>query len=269
VLNDAGVLQIVNFAPADALTGALMAWAITAALFHREKTGEGQAINSSLLQTALMLQPGFKEIVAMDSDAREQRLNTLSEARERGDSMAEIYERRRALTPELLGAVYYRVYQTRDGYIAVGCLGPAPRARFRRALAFHDRRYDTDFNPAEEDMAEIGRALVQECEGVMRTRTTDEWLAHLDQNDIACGPVRFVDELWTDPQVLANEYIAEYEHTLVGTLRGSAPAIRMSATPTRVQRASPALGEHNDEILQMIGLDLKEIDALRQAGAVL
>ncbi len=269
VLNEAGVPQIVNFAPADALTGALMAWAITAALYHREKTGEGQAINSSLLHTALMLQAGFKEIVAMDTDTRAARLESLGEARERGASMAEIYEKRRALTPELLGAVYYRVYQTRDGYIAVGCLGPAPRARFRRALGFHDRRYDSDFNPASEDMAAVGRALVLECEGIMRTRTTEEWLAHLDENDIASGPVRFVDELWTDPQVLANGYIAEYEHTLVGPLRGSSPAVRMSATPTRVQRASPALGEHNDEVFQMVGFDPQEIEALRQAGAIL
>jgi crotonobetainyl-CoA:carnitine CoA-transferase CaiB-like acyl-CoA transferase len=137
VLNEGGVPQIVHFAPADALTGALMAWAITAALFHREKTGEGQAVTSSLMQTALMLQPGFKEIVAMDGGARATRLAALAAARERGASMAEIYERRRALTPELLGAVYYRVYQTKDGYLAVGCLGPG---LLRHGYSVHHQR---------------------------------------------------------------------------------------------------------------------------------
>lgn len=81
-----GIPRIVQFAPADALTGALMAWAITAALFHRQKTGEGQAINSSLLLTALYLQAGFKEIVALDGEPRDTRLAGLAAARARGAS---------------------------------------------------------------------------------------------------------------------------------------------------------------------------------------
>jgi crotonobetainyl-CoA:carnitine CoA-transferase CaiB-like acyl-CoA transferase len=263
-----GIPRIVQFAPADALTGALMAWAITAALFHREKTGEGQAINSSLLLTALYLQAGFKEIVALDVETRASRLASLAAARARGASMEEIYQERSAATPELMGNVYYRPYQTQDGYLAVGCLGPEPRARFRAALGIHDRRYDPDFDPAKESMAEVGQALVATVEEIMRGRTTAEWLKHFDAYDIAAGPVRFVEELWEDPQVLANGYIAEYEHSLLGTLRASAPAVSMSATPTRVQRASPALGEHNDEVLSSIGFSPEQIETLRAGGVI-
>jgi formyl-CoA transferase len=261
--------RIVQFAPADVLTGALMAWAITAALYHRERTGEGQAIDTSLLLSALYMQGTFKEIVALDTETRGRRLELLAAARARGATLEEIYEERRAAMPEMFGQIYYRVYQTRDGYIAVGCLGPGPRARFRQALGVHDRRYDKDFDPARESMVDIGAALVAECERIMRTRPTAEWLAHFDAHDVAAGPVRFADELWDDSQVLANGYVAEYEHHLLGTLRGASSPVRMSATPTRVQRAAPALGEHDDEVLAEAGFSPEQIEGFRAAGLIL
>ncbi len=263
-----GIPRIVQFAPADALTGAYMAWAISAALYHREKTGEGQAIDTSLLLSALALQAGFKEIMALDEEPRRQKLQQLADARARGAPIEEIYAERRAAMPELLGNIYYRIYQTRDGYIAIGCLGPGPRARFRRALGVHDRRYDPDFDPTKESIAQVGQALVAEVEQKLRERTTAEWLAHFDANDVAAGPVRFVDELWEDPQVQANGYIAEWEHTLLGPMRGAAPVVSMSATPTRVQRASPALGEHNDEVLGQLGFTPDQIAQWREGGVI-
>lgn len=256
----------VGFAPADVLTGTAMAWAITAALYHREKTGEGQAINASLLATALCLQAGAREITALDTEPREQRLAQLQEMRARGASMSEIYEARRAAAVELAGNVYYRAYQTADSYLVVGCLGPGPRARFREALAIHDPRYDPGFDQSR--FREAGAALVAECEGKFRLKTNAEWLVHLHAHDVAAGPYRFVDELWDDPQIAANGYLTEYEHTLLGQLRGPAPIVQMEGTPTRVQRASPALGEHTDEVLGELGLDGEAIAALRAEGAV-
>ncbi len=263
-----GIPRIVQFAPADALTGAYMAWAVTAALYHREKTGEGQAIDTSLLLSALNLQAGFKEIMAMDEEPRQTKLANLAAARARGAPIEELYAERRAAMPELLGNVYYRIYQTQDSYLAVGCLGPGPRARFRRALGVNDRRYDPDFDPAKESIAAVGQALVAEVEEKMRKRTTVAWLTHLDANDVAAGSVRFVEELWDDAQVQANGYVAEYEHTLLGPLRGSAPVVSMSATPTRVQRGSPALGEHNDEVLGQLGFTPEQIARWRERGVI-
>ena len=68
-----GLPMQVGFAPADVMSGIALAWGITAALYHREKTGEGQALNTSLLLTALTLQAGSKEILAMDEEPRERR----------------------------------------------------------------------------------------------------------------------------------------------------------------------------------------------------
>jgi crotonobetainyl-CoA:carnitine CoA-transferase CaiB-like acyl-CoA transferase len=256
-------------APADIITGTAMAWAISAALFHRERSGRGQMINTSLLMSALYMQGTFREIVALDGETRQNKLNQIVAARERGATLEEIEAERRAGMPELLGNIYYRIYRTADGDITVGCLGPGPRARFRAAVGIRDPRYEEGYEATPENITRVGAELTARCEEIFRQKTTAEWLAILDANDVAAGPVRFVDELWTDPQVAANGYVAEYEHTLFGALRGPAPRVKMSDSPTRVQRAAPALGEHGDEALREAGLSEPEIAALHEAGAIL
>ena len=263
-----GVPMWVQFAPADVVTGVAMAWAITGALYHRERTGEGQAINASLLLSSLFLQAGAKEISALDAGPREVRLKMLEAARQRGAGIEEVYAERRALQPELAGNIYYRFYQTKDGFVAVGCLGPGPRERLRKALGIHDPRYEPGFDSSPDNLRAAGQHVLEQCEAIFRERTTVEWVRALDAQDVACGPVRFVDELWDDPQVVANRYIEEYDHPLLGPLRANAPIVQMSATPTRIQRASPALGAHSDEILEELGFDAEAVDALKAAGVV-
>ena len=264
-----GKPEATGLAPADVLTGAAMAFGVAAALFHRERTGEGQMISTSLLLSALYMQPSFREITALDDELRAQKLQRLAEARARGATIEEIYNERMAAMPEWAGNVYYRGYQTADGYVMVGCLGPGPRARFRKATGIRDPRYEEGFEATPENVARVGAELVAECEALFRSKTTAEWLKILDANDIAAGPVRFIEELWDDPQVRANGYVVEYDHPLLGPMRGAAPLVTMSGTPTRVQRSSPVLGGDNDEVLHEAGLDQQQIDALREGGAIL
>jgi formyl-CoA transferase len=259
-----GLPMQVGFAPADVVTGVAMAWAISAALFHRQRTGEGQAINSSLMLTALALQAGSREISAFDTEPRERRLAAINAARARGAAIDEVYAERRALMPELAGNVYYRPYKTADSYVVVGCLGPGPRQRFRAALEFTDPRYEPGFDPA--NLKEVAQQLIQHCEARFLEHPNEYWIAYLDKRDIAVGPVRFIEEMWQDPQVQANGFLIDYEHTLLGPLRGPAPMIQMSATPTRVQRASPALGEHTAQVLREAGFTQAQIDAFHHDG---
>ena len=172
------------------------------------------------------------------------------------------------MLPELSGNIYYRPYQTADGYIAVGCLGPRPRERFREALQIEDPRYDPGFDRSPENVKRVGDALLQACSAVFRTRATRDWVDRLTGHGVPCGPFRFVEELWTDPQVEANGYLTEYDHTLLGPLRGPVPIVQMSATPTAVQRASPALGEHTDSILASLGFTAERIAELHAEGIV-
>ncbi len=257
-----GLPMQVGFAPADVMSGIALAWGITAALYHRERTGEGQAINTSLMLTALSLQAGSREILAMDEEPRERRRAAVNAARARGASIEDVYAERRALMPELAGNVYYRPYQTKDSYVAIGCLGPGPRARFREALGFHDPRYDAGFDPAR--LKEVAAELVAFCEGKFLEHGNDYWIPFLDERDIAVGPVRFIEEMCDDPQVVANGFLEEYDHTLLGPLRGPAPIIRMTGTPTRIQRAAPALGEHTVDILSEVGFTAEQIAGFQE-----
>jgi len=254
----------VGFAPADVMSGLALAWGITAALYHRDRTGEGQAVNTSLMLTALGLQAGSREIDAFDTEARDRRLATVTAAKARGADIAEIYAERRAMMPELAGNVYYRPYKTSDGYVVVGCLGPGPRARFREALEFSDPRYEPGFDPA--NLKHVATRLVANCEEKFLLKSTEEWIAFLDARDVAVGPLKFIEEMWTDSQVAANGFLEEYEHTLLGPLRGPSPIVRMSGTPTRIQRASPALGEHTEEVLCEAGFTPEQAAAFRDQG---
>ncbi len=263
-----GLPMPVASAPADVVTGVALAWAVTAALYHKQKTGEGQAINASLMLSSLFIQAGSREITALDAEPRQHRLEMLHAARGRGANIEEIYAERRALTPALFGNVYYRPYQTQDSYLVVGCLGPGPRARFRAAIGITDPRYEPEFEHTPENIKAAGLALVQQCEAIFREKTNAEWLEHLLAADIECGPVRFVEELWEDPQVVANNYLVRYDHTLFGPLRGPAPIVQMSKSPTRIQRAAPALGEHTDEVLAQLGFPEEEIARLRAVNVI-
>src|SRR5260370_1434834 len=96
-------------------------------LYHnRGKLG----IAIDLLHPSMSFLPNMREIVALDEEPRRQRLDQLAELRARGASIEEVYAARRKLQPELAGNIYYRIYQTKDSYLAVGCLGAELRERF-------------------------------------------------------------------------------------------------------------------------------------------
>jgi formyl-CoA transferase len=267
-LDDAGLPVPMNPPMADYSTGLTLAFAVCAALYVREKTGAGQKIEASLMATALAVQGNAfieGENLAQLGGPAAQRLR---DARERGASWHELQE----ITAEARGQMpnaYYRSYETADGIIAVGCLSPALWGKFSDAIEVPDPRFQAG---APSLMSEEGRALAFEfvalCEVRMREKTTDEWLAMLDAGGVPAGPLRMVDELRTDPQILANGLVAELDHPKAGHLRMFGPLFTMSANEPVIGRPAPVLGEHNDEVLTEAGYTEAEIAKLRESGVV-
>ncbi len=263
-----GVLQYIVSTPiADFATGLAMAWGICAALYVRERTGKGQKIETTLLASALGVQTSrFTWIEAIDAEPYRQFMADLERMRAEGRPFEEVYARYLEFRPRPPGNIYYRTYQTKDSVIAVGCLSDPLRKRLLQLLGLHDIRFDPGYDPQSPEAIEFGKELTRQAEAIFRQRTTAEWLRILDEAGIPAGPVRFTEELFEDEQVIANNLVVELEHSVIGRIKMVGPIINMSETPLEARSASPALGEHTDEVLSALGYSPAQVEELRKRG---
>jgi crotonobetainyl-CoA:carnitine CoA-transferase CaiB-like acyl-CoA transferase len=265
-----GVPQpITGAAVADTATGIIMAYGIVTALLAREWTGRGRKVEASLLATALAIQTNnFTYVDAIDGAWMPQFLADLRAARDRGADWEELEEIRRTASPvQRLGAIYYRIYKTKDSYLSVGCLSANLRKRLSGVLGLTDPRIE---NPAIDltnpHVREILEQFTRDAERIFGTKSTTEWLQILDAAGVPSGPVRFVQELFDDPQALAKGLVADLEHPLVGSVRMVGPTLKLSETPAHLRGSSPPLGQDTDAILTRLGYTAEQIDALRAKG---
>ncbi len=266
-----GVPLIAAIPIADYSTGIMMAWAVCAALYHREKTGRGQKIESTLLGSALAVQnAGFQVVESVDTEWRERFLEALERGRTEGQNIDELRKILIAARPTLvIGNIHYRVFKTKDSYVVVGALSASLRKKLCAVLGVEDKRIgDPNYDPTTPESRAYAKELVERVEAILIERTTDEWLALFDEAGVPAGPFKFTWELVDDPQVLANDLQVTIEHPLAGTVRMVGPALQMAETPLAVQGSSPVLGEHTDEVLSSIGYSAEEIEAMREAGAI-
>ncbi len=273
-VDDEGQPRPIVPAYADYLTAAIIAWAVTAAVMVRERTGEGQKIETSLLASALIGQVGrLRHFDALDADGTEQFLTKLQTMRRENRTWKE----QLALRAERLipANIYYRAYPTADSYLIVACLNNPTRVKFLNIIGVTDfRMVDGRLNAAvepSEDTAERRErlhGLVEEAEAILRGKTTAEWLKTFNKAKIPSGPLRFPEEVFTDEQIAANDYLVRLEHPIAGPYTTVAPPIRMSRTPLAVQSTAPTFGQHTREVLAEAGYGAAEIDALLRRGVV-
>jgi crotonobetainyl-CoA:carnitine CoA-transferase CaiB-like acyl-CoA transferase len=221
----------------DKLTGVTLASMIGMALFHRERTGEGQEIHLPMMETIL-------------SFALVEHLwyGTLGEP-EKGMGYP------RMLTP------HRRPYQTKDGYISVIAHSNAQWGKLFEAMGVPHLIDDPRFNSVPARSANIDAVYATLTEG-MKQRTTAEWLAELRPADIPCGKANRLDELFDDDYLTETGYFEPYDHPVEGKVVIPAIPARFSKSPPSVHRPWPKLGEHTREILVEAGCSEAEIDAI-------
>ncbi|MCC6959630.1 MAG: CoA transferase [Dehalococcoidia bacterium] len=253
---------------ADFGTGFLSAFGVVAALNHRMATGRGQRVETSLLATSLtQAAPVVNWFGVTDPDVEASWREQRSAAAAAGAG----FEEQRALWEKAyqgggFANIYFRHYRTRDGFLSVGCLSAATNARFRAVTRVVDPRLEPGFELGTPEAYDRLTVLLRSTEDLFRQRTTEEWIGLLRAGGVPCGPFNFPPDVFHDPQVLANDYVIELEHDLLGPYKTFAPPIRMDLTPTRVRRSSPVLGSHTEEVLAEVGLPPNEIAALVAAG---
>ena len=261
-------VHVVSSPMVDTSAGICLAWCVCAALFHRERTGQGQKVETTLLGLAIaLLGMRFVEIENLDRDKFTATLESLAAMRAAGlpyPDVLEVYQAGHPLTP---GNIYYRTYQTAEGVISVGCLSDPLRQRLLDTLGLTDIRFDPDYDPSSEAAAAFGEKLMLQAEEVFLQQTAGEWLALLDERGIPAGPVRFIEEVFDDPQVQANGLVSELEHKEAGKLRMVGPLANFSETPLQAT-APPALGQHTDEVLAELGFGSEEVKKWREGGAL-
>ena len=261
---------ISTLAVADLTTGMFMAYAVVSALYARTIIGQGQRIETSLFASGLAAQ--YRPLLSVEEADRPVREGFLTELAKRR-KVGLRYEEAAKLRGEYVAARgrnnYYRVYETRDGLIAVACLNNRQRRAMRDVLAVEDSTVEgISYDWFSEEVRQAHRANVAVLEERFRERTTDEWIEVLDAGDVPCGPVNFPEELFGHPHVEANGLMVTMEHPVLGAIQMPASPMRMSGTPLEGGTPPPALGQHVREVLKEIGYEEDAIERLIAEGVV-
>jgi len=260
---------ISSTAIADYATGVAIAWGVCAALYHRERTGEGQLIETNLLQTALAVQGASGMDLPLADQAKYQKMERVQQLRAENAPWSEILAAYQMGQLARVGNIYYRTYSTRDGAIAIGALSPTLWAKVRGAIPTDFLGMaDPGYNPQDPAYLEMCQNALAGVEAQMKEKDTEEWLGIFEKAGVPVGPVKFVEEAVEDAQALENDMIVSLDHPLSGPQRQIAPMLRMSATPLAAQGPSPILGADTEDIVTALGYSPEEIAALRASGSI-
>jgi crotonobetainyl-CoA:carnitine CoA-transferase CaiB-like acyl-CoA transferase len=228
---------------ADMNAGILAAVGILAAYAHKLKTGEGQVVDTSLMEAALQ-QTYWHAAIYFAT----------------GQSPGPTGSAHLLTAP-------YQAFAARDGWINIGGANQANWERIADVLGHPEWRADPRFATNSARMANLD-ALTSAMSEVLATRTRAEWLAAFDTAGVPAGPVQTIGEALTHPQTLARGMVVDLQHPEAGPTKALGCPLHFSATPTRVTRPAPMFGEHTREVLREYGYGEREVDRLLADGTV-
>jgi formyl-CoA transferase len=228
---------------ADLAAALYTANAIQAAYIHKLRTGEGQYIDVSLFEAAVAL-----------------------EAWETSGYLAN------GEVPKPLGSAHrtsapYQAFRTADGYITLGATSPnnwnACCAVLGAEALEHDPRFETNAarKARQNELADL-------IEAITLTKPSGHWYRKFEEGGVPCGVLNRIDQVVVDPHLIERGFVVDLKHSTIGTVRAMGSPMHLSASPVRVERAGPLLGEHTDLVLAALGLGTPEVDRLVSEGVV-
>ncbi|HEY8333006.1 MAG TPA: CoA transferase [Tardiphaga sp.] len=227
----------------DITAGILAATGILAAYTHRLKTGEGQWVETSLFEAALV-QTYWQAAIALAT----------------------------GVAPTAMGSAHplnapYQAFEASDKWIVVGGANQKNWLRTLDVLGATELARDPRFLTGADRMANL-----KELEALLTERfkqeSAEHWLTALEEAGVPCGPVNDMLQALADPQTVAREMVVEVEHATLGKVSTMGLPIKFSRTPGKVRSGAPLYGQHTEEVLGAYGFGAEEIAALREQGAV-
>ena len=228
---------------ADINGGILAVTGILAAYAHKLKTGQGQVVDTSLMEAALQQTYWHASVYFATGTS-----------------------------PGPTGSAHiltapYQAFRAKDGWINIGGANQSNWERIAEVLGHPEWRDDPRFRTNSDRMANLA-ALVDAMNAVLATRPKAEWIERFDAAGVPVGPVHSIGEALSHPQTIARGMVVDLEHPSAGPTKAIGCPVHFSATPTAVTRPAPLLGEHTREVLAENGFTGAEIDALIADGAV-
>jgi crotonobetainyl-CoA:carnitine CoA-transferase CaiB-like acyl-CoA transferase len=228
----------------DLAGGMFGALAVAAALFRRERTGEGAHFDLSLLDGQVSLLTYIAQYFWAD-----------------GRVPGRVGSGHASVVP-------YQAFTTRDGHVVVAVFAEKFWTGFCRAIERPDLAADPRFD-SNPKRVERRDDLVPLLEAIFPVRTTEEWLARLQREGVPAAPINTVDQVVSDPQVRLREMVVDLEHPRLGSLRTLGTPIKAAGMPPFRPLPPPALGEHTDAVLrELLRYPAERIDELRRRGVI-
>ncbi len=228
----------------DISAGTLAAYGILCAYIHALKTGQGQTVDTSLLEAGIAYTIWESALYFAE-----------------GEIPGPLGSAHRVSAP-------YQALRTADGYINIGAATQATWEQFCRALGLENLIEDPKFKiPGDRKARES--ELAELLESTLSRESTAYWLELLDKAGVVAGPIYNMEQVYHDPQVQAREMLIDLDDPELGVLHNIGIPVKLSATPGRIRRRAPALGEHSVEVLQAAGFSEADVAELVKAGVVL